>query len=517
MPRSGQVVIVGAGIGGLACAIDLARRGVEVTVAEAAAAPGGKMRDILVGGRPIDSGPTVLTLKSVFDELFADAGASLDGRLRLQKAQVLARHAWPGGARMDLFADLERSADEIGRFAGSADAAGFRTFSAWSRRIFETLDGAFMRRQTTGPLGLVRRVGVTRLGEIAGLRPYDTLWAVLGECFADPRLRQLFGRYATYCGSSPFAAPATLMLIAHAERQGVWLVEGGMQRLAEAMETLARELGARFRYQAPVERIDVARGRAAGVTLRTGERLAADAVVMNGDPQAVATGLLGPEAARAVTTYRSDRRSLSALTWSIVARAGDFPLSRHNVFFSDDYPGEFDDLMGRGRTPESPTIYVCAQDRDDGGCAPHGEERLLALINAPANGDQCEMDETELRSCERRLYQQLERCGLKLEPPTASVVTTPSVFATMFPASGGALYGAATHGSAAAFRRPGARSRVPGLYLAGGGAHPGAGLPMVALSGRLAAERVMADLASTRTSRRAATSGGTSTPAATTA
>ena len=521
MSRTEQVVIIGAGVGGLACAIDLARRGLGVTVVEAARGPGGKMREVEAGGRRIDSGPTVVTMRWVFDDLFESVGVSLDERLRLKPADVLARHAWaPVGSdarRLDMFADPRRSEDAIGDFAGAREAAGFRAFCAESRRIFETLDGAFLRRPTTGPLGLTWRVGLGRLDRMFGLRPYETLWTALGDHFRDLRLRQLFGRYATYCGSSPFAAPATLMLIAHAERCGVWLVDGGVQRLAEALEALARDLGVAFRYASPVARIEVERGRARGVVLADGERLAADAVVMNGDPEALASGALGAAVSGATPRREEARRSLSAVTWSMLARTAGFPLSRHNVFFSDDYRGEFDDILERGRLPVSPTVYVCAQDRDEAGRAPEDEERLLVLVNAPARGDRDELDEAELRACERRLSDHLDRCGLNLGSPTASVRTTPGAFARMFPGTGGALYGSATHGAMGAFRRPGSRTRIPGLYLAGGGVHPGPGAPMAALSGRLAAEALAADLASTHRFPRAATPGGMSTRSATTA
>jgi 1-hydroxycarotenoid 3,4-desaturase len=208
-------------------------------------------------------------------------------------------------------------------------------------------------------------------------------------------------------------------------------------------------------------------------------------------------------------------RSLSALTWSMRAPTAGFALDRHNVFFDDDYASEFADVFGRGRLPAKPTVYVCAQDRGTVGAvgATAGPERLLCLVNAPAAGDARPFDSTEIEQCERRAFSLLARCGLSLDRRLGDAVTTsPADFERLFPATGGALYGRASHGWLTPFRRPSSRSRLPGLWLAGGSVHPGPGVPMAAMSGRLAAAALTAHLASTRRSHAAAISGGTSTP-----
>lgn len=506
-----RVAVIGAGIAGLTAAIDLARSGCEVLICERAAAPGGKLRELQIAGSRLDAGPTVFTLRGVFDQLFADAGDDLDRRLSLKPAQLLARHAWDGGGRLDLYADLERSIDAIARFAGVAEADGFARFARDARRIFTTLERSFMRASRPSSVELVRRVGLRGLGDLWNIKPFTSLWNALGAYFADPRLRQLFARYATYCGSSPFSAPATLMLVAHVEQAGVWYVEGGMRRLVEALVGLATRCGATLRCDTEIGAIHVHRGRVNAVETTSGERIEVDALICNADNNALATGLFGAAAARAVHGIAPAARSLSAVTWNLLARTSGFELAHHSVFFGADYPEEFAAIMRRRTLPSSPTVYVCAMDRQDALQPAASPERLLCLINAPPTGDTHHFDQAEIESCESRVFQRLQGLGLRIERSAGeTLVTTPTDFHRLFPATGGALYGPASHGWRTSFTRAASRSRIPGLYLAGGSTHPGPGVPMAATSGRLAAAALMTDYASMSRSTRVAMSGGTS-------
>ena len=518
-PDAPRVVVVGAGVGGLASAAELASKGCDVLVVERAREPGGKMREIEVAGRRLDAGPTVLTMRWVFDELFAALGTSVEAHLRLRPAEVLARHAWQAGETLDLHADRERSADAIEHFAGAAEARGYRAFCARAEEIYRTLEASFLRGSRPTPLSLVTRVGWRGLPALMRISPFETLWSSLGHYFRDPQLLQLFGRYATYCGSSPYLAPATLMLVAHVEQAGVWQVEGGMHRLATVLVELLERAGGSVRYGCDVSEIVVRDGRACGVRLADGETVEADAVVFNGDVAALGTGLLGVGVVRdAVEAPEPAHRSLSAVTWSMVGTASGFDLSHHNVFFGNDYREEFEAVFSRGMLPADPTVYVCAQDRaaHEHGSSPAGPERLLCLVNAPARADRAPLSETEIARCEQRMKRVLLRAGLTISTtdPQHTRLTTPNDFARMFPRSGGALYGRASHGWAASFSRPGARSRLPSLYLAGGTVHPGPGVPMAVLSGRQAAASLLADSvqgrASTSRSSAAATPGGMS-------
>ncbi|MDT8280660.1 MAG: FAD-dependent oxidoreductase, partial [Erythrobacter sp.] len=360
---SARVVVIGAGIGGLVSGALLAARGADVTMLEKESRVGGKARRVTVDGAEIDGGPTVFTLRGVFDEVFAACGARLDDHVAIARAEVIARHAWGPDERLDLFADPARSADAVGDFAGADAARGYRNFQAEAQRIFEVLEQPFLRGdKASTPLPMMWRIGPWRMGDMLAMRPFDGMWDALGQHFADPRLRQLFGRYATYSGSSPFAAPATLMLIAHVEAQGVWLIDGGIHALAEALATLAEQQGARVRCNAPVAEVLTSNGRASGVRLSSGEVIAADIVICNGDPAAIAMARLGAGVASAVPQLPPAKRSLSALVWYAHAETSGFDLSHHNVFFSPDYAREFREIAA-GTPPSDPTVYLCAADR----------------------------------------------------------------------------------------------------------------------------------------------------------
>ncbi|XDA98939.1 1-hydroxycarotenoid 3,4-desaturase CrtD [Sulfitobacter sp. LCG007] len=505
-----KAVVIGAGIGGLAAALTLAVSEFEVVVLERHPSPGGKLRAISTLAGPADAGPTVLTLRGVFDALFASAGARLDEHLTLVPQEILARHFWPGGGVLDLFCDRDRSRRAIAGFAGRRDADAFDRFCADTARLFEAFDAPVMRAPVPSRSGVVGKV-IAQPGLVPMIAPHRTLHHALARRFRDPRLVQLFGRYATYVGGSPYHSPAILSLIWQAEARGVWSIAGGMHRLARSLADLAEAKGVGFLYGTDVERIETAQGRATGIVLRSGQRIGADAVVFNGDPRALALGGVGPELSDAAKSSLKSERSLSARVWSFAARVRGPDLAHHNVFFTNDPQAEFDALQA-GRLPRDPTLYVCAQDRGAPALsAPDGPERFEIIANA-APLTRGAPPVREFETCQTVTFGTLAKFGLNFDRlPASQALTTPTGFEALFPGSAGSLYGQSPHDMMATFRRPTARTGIAGLYLAGGGVHPGPGVPMAALSGRHAAEAIMQDLALTWTCRPMATPGGTST------
>jgi 1-hydroxycarotenoid 3,4-desaturase len=507
---SGRVIVIGAGIGGLATALPLVHRGFDVTVLERQSVPGGKMRQV----NGVDAGPTVLTMLDVFEALFDDVGEILGDQVTLIPQTILARHWWPDSGPLDLFPDRAQSAEAIGAFAGDKSRSEFLTFADRAARLFDGFRDPVMMHPEPSFVTLASHV-MKHPSLIRDMGVGQTLKKLLERSFTDPRLRQLFGRYATYVGGSPDRSPALLSLIWDAEARGVWCVKGGMSALAQAIASQIERKGGTIRTKTTVKKINTAFGGVSGVTLQSGETLYADHVVFNGDPRALALGLLGDtiSGTAKITTKRA--RSHSANVWSFHAMPSEIDLVHHNVFFCDPSRNEFAEIE-RGYIPSDPTLYVCAEDRGQESPAPK-TERFEIIMNTPPLTQRAAQPE-DYEICHTRTFPLLRRFGLIFSPePGPDALTTAKNFDALFPGSAGSLYGQTPHGMTAALDRPTARTRIKGLYLAGGGTHPGAGVPMAALSGRHAAEAIVTDRTSISRSRKTVTPGGTSTASVPTA
>ena len=409
MTRTPKIAVIGGGIGGLAAAAILSRD-FDVEIFEADAQLGGKIRQTSLPHGPIDCGPTVFTMRWVFDDLFDRAGGSFSDAVSAKPLDILARHAWSDGSTLDLYQDIDKSMAAIEAFSGPQEAQRYRTFCQTTEKMFDTLHEPFMRAPEPNMARLMRQAGPFNLLATA---PFSTLWKALERQFTDPRLRQLFGRYATYCGSSPFSAPATLMLIAHVERVGVWTLDGGMYALVEALTERIKHNGAEIHLGAKVARIEKTKRQAREIILENGSNIEADVIVFNGDRAALALGLLGGDVIKAGGNAPHMQRSQSAMTWCLSAETAGFDLSVHNVFFSDAYKAEFDAVFDRQETPELPTTYIFAPDQEASHPTASTQQRLFCLINAPSIGDKRDFPSDTTDRAYENMSALLKQCGLE--------------------------------------------------------------------------------------------------------
>ncbi len=491
-----KVIIIGCGIGGLAAAMKLSSRGVNVEIFEKQAYPGGKIRATNSPAGLIDSGPTVLTMYEVLRELFEYCNEQIDDHLELVPEKTIARHWWRDGSSLDLFSSFEKNMDTIKSFSGTNSAKEFEKFNSASETLFTLFKKPIICSPKPKVLPLLIN-GITNARVLyEALLKERILYDLLDKNFSDSRLSQLFSRYATYVGGSPFMSPSILSLIWNVESEGVWRIKGGMHQIPKCMESIAKRGGAVFNYGNSVDEILIRNNKVCGIKLENGEEIFSEVVLFNGDPMALALGLLGNQVKHAVSKKRIEPRSLSAYVWSFSAKPVGLELVHHNVFFNSNYKKEFEDIS-KNLMPTDPTLYVCSQGNNkDPTPRSNNLGRFEIIINAaPISTPTSPNKDEEFLRCKNITFPLLESMGLNLQlNPNPKMLTTPWEFSKLFPGSSGSLYGRSPHGITSTFKRPLCQSRIKGLLMAGGGIHPGAGIPMACQSGKHAAEMILSDL-----------------------
>lgn len=484
------IVIIGGGIGGLSAAIRLAAAGERVIIFEQNDKVGGKMGEWRAEGFRWDTGPSVITMPHVFDDLFAVAGKRTSDYLSLQPAEPLTRYFYRDGAVLDATSNLPRMIAQIERIEPH-DVEGYLAYLAYAARLHRITGKVFIYDTPPTPASLFK-VPLRDALRVDAMRSMD---AAICSFVRSPHLRQLLGRFATYVGASPYRAPATLNVIAHVELNGgVYYPRGGIYAIARGMARLAAELGVEIRTGCPVERILVENRRVRGVQAG-GERIAAKAVIANVDVAMVYERLLPAEATDAAHVQRLLRAepSCSGYVLLLGVQGTHERLAHHNIFFTQDYRAEFEDIFERGVPPNDPTVYVAITSKSDPEDAPAGMENWFVLINAPALSERYDWANNAPRYRDRAL-ETLAKFGVTPQI-RAEYQLTPLDIARLTGARRGALYGMSSNTPFAAFMRPHNRARgIRGLYFAGGTAHPGGGVPMVTLSGGVAARLLLADL-----------------------
>ncbi|MEX0658176.1 MAG: phytoene desaturase family protein [Egibacteraceae bacterium] len=482
-----RTVVVGAGVGGLAAAARLAAAGHTVTICEQAPAVGGKLGRLAFGGAVFDTGPSLLTMPHVLANTFAATGTPMDGLLDLEPVEPIAAYRYADGTRFTSTRHLPAMVTALDQALGPGAGADWSAFLGRAARIWGAVREPFLER-ALGGAGDLARLAV-RVGDLAAVAPHRTLRGLGRRYLRDPRLRMLLDRYATYTGSDPRRAPAALAVVPYVEQAfGAWYVSGGLYRIAEALAARAVERGAALRLGCPVTAVETAGGRVTGVRLADGALVTADVVVANTDAAHLYGDLVGdPAAAGARRGIARAPMSLSGFVVLLALRGRTPGLAHHSVLFPADYDAEFDALFGPDPRPVAdPTLYVSAPA--DPAVRPDGGEAWFVLANAPRS-DQVDWAAPGMAGAYAdHVVGLLAARGLDIRDRiTARRVLTPAELALRTRAVGGAIYGTAAHGPRAAFLRPANRSPVAGLFLVGGSAHPGGGLPLVLLSARIVA------------------------------
>jgi phytoene desaturase len=482
-----SVIVIGGGIGGLSAAIRLAAAGKPVTIVEQNAAVGGKMSEFRADGFRWDTGPSVITMRHVIEDLFTAVGRRLDDYLTLAPVEPLTRYFYPDGVVFDASRDWPKMAAQISRL-DEHDVEGYLAYLAYAARLHRITGPAFIYGEPPG-LGALTRVSPLDALKIDAWKTMDS--AIRGYVHS-PHLRQLLGRFATYVGASPYRAPATLNVIAHVELTGgVWYPLGGIYSIARALERLALEMGVQIRTGCGVKQIVVKNQMAQGVILNDETLLPAQAVIANVDVATVYERLLTVDSRRVRQLTEIDS-SCSGFIMLLGVEGQHEKLAHHNIFFSSDYPREFDDIFSRGVPPDEPTIYVAITSKADPQDAPEGCENWFVLVNAPPLGDSFDW-RSQAEIYGERVLKRLADFGFDMRTRSKHILT-PLDLERLTGARRGALYGASSNNMFAAFRRPQNRAKdIRGLYFAGGTTHPGGGVPMVMLSGKVAAGMLLED------------------------
>ncbi|QCO02389.1 phytoene desaturase family protein [Azospirillum argentinense] len=499
-----RIAVIGGGLGGLASAVVLAARGHKVVLLEKNGWVGGKAAVLEEGGFRFDMGPTILTVPRVLRRILAEAGCDLDRELELVRLEPQWRCFFDDGTVLDLSENIGAMAAELDRLTpGRGAGEGYRRFQALSERL-HGISERFFFWKSVEDLGDTLRVrdsmNAGTLSDVLALRMGSTVAGTIRSHVPDARAAQMLDHFTQYVGSSPYGSPAVLCAIAHMQtNDGVWYPMGGTRAVPVALERVARRLGVEIRTGTGVRRLEVTGKRVIAVETEGGERIPVSAVVSNMDSVRTYEELVGGAPAKRFRKRRRYEPACSGVVFYLGLDRGYEHLLHHDFVFSRDPAEEFDWIYRRGEPAPDPTCYIAAPARTEPGVAPPGGEALYVLVHTPylrPHHDWSRM----LPDYRRVVFDKLKRtAGMADLEDRIRVerVLTPQDIHDRYRVLNGAIYGLASHGRFMGAFKPGNRSRdVAGLYLAGGAAHPGPGMPMVLMSGWIAADSLDQDLRS---------------------
>jgi len=480
------VGIIGAGIGGMSAAIRLAGSGYRVTVFEKNASAGGKAGNLEFEGFRFDTGPSLLTMLNVIKELFEFAGEDIREYLDIRSLDNLCRYFFPDGTVLNAYSDKEKFYDEA-VMKMNVTRESLNLYSSYTERIYELTKDIFLFESYKGLKSFMNFKSLKTLAQIGRIDPFRTLHEANKSFFEDERLVQLYDRYATYNGSNPYSAPATLNLISHVENElGGYYLADGMHGLTKGMYKLAEKKGVEFRFDEEVTGIN--RNRSGVKSLRTAKgQHTFDYYVSNLDSISFNKRFLDEQ----VTNTKNKLLSTSAMVFYWGIKGKHTELDTHNILFSGDYRSEFNELFDKKAIPADPTVYIYISSKFAKSDAPEGFENWFVMINTPADFEQ-DWEEAAIR-VRKTIIKKIEKATGKNidEDIVAERILNPKILEEKTGSYKGSIYGFSSNTKIAAFKRQSTRSKkYNNLYYCGGSAHPGGGIPLVILSGKNVVEMV---------------------------
>jgi phytoene desaturase len=490
-----RVAIIGSGLGGLSSALLLSKKGFDVKVFEANSKPGGKANSLRLNNFRFDTGPSLITMPFVLEEVFKEAGYKLSDYLKLIRLDIICKYFYADGTVINAFGDLEKFAEEIENKTNDTSSS-IKNYLDYCKKIYDLTTDIFLLNSPTNIKNLLSAKSFKSFLNFKNIDVFRTVDGANKFFFKDPKTVQLFNRYATYSGSNPYKAPATLNTIQHVEYGlGSYICEDGVYKIVDMLFNLCKESGVEFLFDTKVKKIALSNNQVSGIEYQNENKEDIiknfDVVISNADVNSTYKNLLGDTTSSAAKRYESLEPSLSAIVfyWGI---KGNHPeLETHNILFSDNYEEEFRQIFELMECPSDPTIYIYISSKFNKSDAPDGFENWFVLVNAPYISGQDW--EKEIKLTRERVIKKINSL-LKIDLNTLIIeeeVLTPEKIESQTGSRLGSIYGISSNSRSAAFLRQQNRSKkYKGLYFCGGSAHPGGGIPLVMLSGKLASELI---------------------------
>jgi len=476
-------VVIGAGIGGIAAAIRLAARGYRVDVYEANDYPGGKLRESRVSGYRFDMGPSVFTLPELIDELFILCGKDPRDYFTYSRLETNFKYFFEDGTCINAYADVERFAAEIGT-KSNEPAEHFRRYLKDIEEKFNITNEVFIENSLHVFKNYLTRSVLYGLLHFNRIDAFSSMYHTNRKFFKDPRLVQLFDHYASYVGSNPLVAPATLNLISHLViSRGAYVPDQGMYGMVKALVKLAEEMNVKFHYNTLVEEILVKDGRVTGVRLPQAEK-PYDIVVSNMDIYFTYHRLLPKLRKPRMILNQAKSSSIVGFYWGVKGTFSE--LGVHNMLFAGDEQKEYEAVFDQHIISDDPSVYICVTAKHIPGDAPAGCENWFIIVTAPSNDGQ--NWNALVERARQSVFNKVRRMlGIDVAPLIAcEQVLTPPEIEQRYRSAFGAVYGNSSNGKFAAFlRHPNFSRKVKGLYFVGGSVHPGSGIPMCLNSAKI--------------------------------